>query len=139
MNRSIWTLLPDGTRILYQDFRDFGRNVAALRAEVEAVDREICSQPADSVLALADLTGTVTSVEVVWLFKHSAAATRGYVRKQAVVGLTGVQSVLAQAVARFSGETLHLFDTPELATAWLASDKADGGLALPGERPRASA
>ena len=139
MTKSRWIQLPDGPRILYCDFSGFGRDVAALRAEVEAVDREMCSQPLDSVLAVADLTGTVTSIEVVWLFRHSAAATRGYVRKQAVVGLTGVQWVLAQGVARFAGETFHLFDTLELATAWLAGDTADAGVALAGERRKASA
>ena len=139
MNRSRWIQLPDGPRILYQDFSDFGRDMTTLRAEVEEVDREIRSQSLDSVLALADMTGTVPTSEVVWLFKHSASATRGYVRRQAVIGLTGGQWVLAQAVARFSGETLHLFDSPELAIAWLAGEVADGGVALTAERPRASA
>jgi hypothetical protein len=139
MTRSRWERLPDGTRILYQDFRDFGRDVAALRAEVEAVDREICSQPPNSVLALADMTGTATPIEVVWLFKHSAAATRGYLRKQAVVGLTGVQRVLVQAVARFSGEPMHVFDTRELATAWLGGEGSDDNRPVTGQRPSRSA
>lgn len=139
MMKSRWLQLPDGTRILHQDFSGFGRDVAALRAEVEAADREICSQPPDSVLALADMTGTATPIEVVWLFKHSAAATKEYVRKQAVVGLTGVQRVLVEAVARFSGEPMHVFDTPELAIAWLTGDEADGGLAVVEERPKATA
>lgn len=124
MMKSRWIRLPDGTRILHQDFSGFGRDVAALKAEVEAVDREICRQPPDSVLAIADMTGTATPIEVVWLFKHSAAATRGFVGKQAVVGLCGVQQVLAQAVARFSGEPIHVFDTQELATAWLVGERS---------------
>ncbi len=92
-----------------------------------------CTAPVDSI------GGTATPIEVVWLFKHSAAATRGYVRKQAVVGLNGVQRVLVDAVARFSGEPMHVFDTPELAKVWLTGDEVDGGLALAEERPKATA
>ncbi|HEY0142158.1 MAG TPA: hypothetical protein VGF48_14765 [Thermoanaerobaculia bacterium] len=123
--KSKWTN-HNGRRIFYTDFSGFGRDTAALRTEVDDVDAEILRQPKDSVLALADLRGTVTGTEVVDLFKKSAKRTNGYVRKQAVVGITGVQRILASAVARFSGQSLHLFDTIEEANEWLAADKSPG-------------
>lgn len=123
--KSKW-ITHNGRRILYSDFSGFGRNTTALQAEVDAVDGEILREPKGSVLALADLRGTVTGTEVVDLFKKSAKRTNGYVRKQAVVGITGVQRILASAVARFSGQSLHLFDTVEEANEWLASDKGRG-------------
>lgn len=123
--KSKWTNYK-GSRILYSDFSGFGRDVNALRVEVDAVDAEILREPKDSVLALADLRGTVTGSDVVDLFKQSAKRTNGYVRKQAVIGVTGVQRILASAVARFSGQSLHLFDTVDEANEWLAGDRGRG-------------
>lgn len=123
--KSKWTH-HKGRRILYSDFTNFGRDTEALRVEVDAVDAEILREPKNSVLALADLRGTVTGTDVVDLFKKSAKRTNGFVRKQAVVGITGVQRILASAVARFSGQSLHLFDTIEEANEWLAADKGRG-------------
>lgn len=113
--------------MLYGDFSGFKRDIDGLRAEVRAADEEIVRRPAESVLAIADLTDTVTSREVVDLFKASATATKGYVRKQAVVGVTGIQKILAQAVAFFSGQSMHLFDSVDKAKDWLAGAQADEG------------
>lgn len=123
--KSTW-ISHKGQRILLSDFAHFGRDFDALRAEVEAVDAMILNEPKQSVLAVADLRGTVTGTAVVDLFKQSAKRTNGYVRKQAVVGVTGVQRILASAVARFSGQPLHLFDTLEEASDWLVSDAVSG-------------
>jgi hypothetical protein len=104
---------------MYADYSQFGRNVEALRAEVDAVDGAIEREPPDSTLVLVDIRNTVTSSEVVSLMKESTARTKGRVQKLAVVGVTGMQRVLAWAVTRFSGETLHLFDNIDDAKEWL--------------------
>lgn len=116
-----------GAEILYGDFSRLESDVNALREEVAAVDAEILRRPRGSVLTIADLTGTVTSSEVVDLFKASAAATKDYIDKQAVVGVTGIQKVLARAVAVFSGQSMRLFDSVELAKDWLAGTVQDAG------------
>ena len=108
-----------GQRIIYCDFRSFGRDVEALRAEVDATDDDITRQPPMSVLALIDVRGTTTSLEAVDVFKKSAARSKGFILRQAVVGVAGIQKILAQAVARFSSEELHLFDTVDAAKEWL--------------------
>jgi hypothetical protein len=123
--KSKWENLG-GKRILYCDFSQFGTNVDTLSAEIDAADDAILREPKDSVLLLADLRGTVTSSAVVDLFKKSSARTKGYVKKQAIVGLSGIQKMLAQAVAWFSRETFVLFDTPEAARDWLVADKGAG-------------
>lgn len=123
--KSKWTT-HKGRRILYCDFANFGRDSAALSREIDEVDAEILKQPKGSVLALADMRGTVTGSDVVDIFKKSAARTNGYVKRQAVIGVTGIQRILASAVARFSGQSLHLFDTVEQANEWLAEEKGAG-------------
>jgi hypothetical protein len=122
-----------GVEILYGDFSHFERDVAGLRAEVAAADAEIFRRPRGSVLAIADLTNTVTSSEVVDLFKASAAATKDYMDKQAVVGITGFQKVLARGVAFFSGQSMRVFDSVAEAMDWLVGDAPDGGEEIPSD------
>ena len=121
-----------GKRILYCNFNEFHKDVVALGAEIDAVDELILREPADSVLLLVDLRDTVTSSAVVDLFKKSSAKTKGYVRKQAIIGISGIQKMLAQAVAWFSRETFVLFDTPEAAREWLVHDKSGAGVVVKG-------
>lgn len=119
-----------GTRYFHADYSGFGRNLDALRLEVDAADSQIEQSPADSALVLVDIRNTVTSVDVVSLFKTSTARTKGHVSKTAIVGVTGVQKVLALAVVRFSSEPLNLFSTIEEARDWLVGE-GSGGYAIP--------
>jgi hypothetical protein len=52
--------------------------------------------------------------------------------KQAIVGISGIQKMLAQAVAWFSRETFVLFDTPDEARDWLVNDKSGSGVVVKG-------
>ncbi|HEX8617642.1 MAG TPA: hypothetical protein VF911_08650 [Thermoanaerobaculia bacterium] len=121
-----------GTPYFHADYSGFGRNIDALRIEVDGADSQIEQARDASALVLVDIRNTVTSVDVVWLFKQSTARTKGCVKKTAIVGVTGVQRILATAVARFSGEDLHLFDTVEAAQDWLVGAGA-AGLTIPAE------
>jgi hypothetical protein len=129
--KSEW-MIHRGRRFIYCNFKDFGLDVGALQKEVEAVDEQMCREPEKSVLALADLRGTVTSRKVVDIFKESATRTNRHVLKQAVVGVTGIRKILAQAVAHFSGQALVLFDTVEEAKDWLANDRKEAGIKIEG-------
>lgn len=122
----------NGARYFHADYSGFGRNVDALREEVNAADSQIEQSPPDSALVLVDIRHTVTSTEVVSLFKTSTARTKGHVAKTAIVGVTGVQKVLALAVVRFSREPLNLFNTVEEAREWLTAG-GTGGYAIPAE------
>jgi hypothetical protein len=115
-----------GTPYFHADYSGFGRNIDALRAEVDGADSQIEQAPAESALVLVDIRNTVTSIDVVTVFKTSTARTKGHVKKTAIVGVTGVQRILAGAVARFSGEELHLFDTVEAAQDWLVGEGVQG-------------
>lgn len=110
----------------HADYSGFGRNIDALRVEVDGADSQIEQAPAESALVLVDIRNTVTSIDVVSVFKTSTARTKGHVKKTAIVGVTGVQRILAGAVARFSGEELHLFDSVEAAQDWLVGEGVQG-------------
>ena len=52
--------------------------------------------------------------------------------RHAIIGVTGIQKILARAVARFSGEELVLFDDIDEAKDWLVSGGGDKGEAIRG-------
>jgi hypothetical protein len=123
-----------GTRFFYADYSNFGRNIEGLRQEVNGADSEIEQSLGESALVLVDIRNTVTSTDVVSLFKESTARTKGHVHKTAIVGVTGVQKILAAAVARFSRETLHLFSETAEAMDWLVGSEEQGGVTIPPSR-----
>jgi hypothetical protein len=111
---------------MYCDFSGFKSDVNALRAEVEAVDREIVKEPADSALLLIDMRNTVASGAAVELFKESAKLTAAHVSRQAVIGVSGFKRFLADVVARFSGQGMRLFDSEAEAMDWLVGVREGG-------------
>jgi hypothetical protein len=127
--KSSWRI-HHGTRYFYADYSNFGRDVDALREEVNSADSEIERIPGETALVLVDIRHTVTSSEVVSLFKASTARTKGHVSKTAIVGVTGVQRILAQAVATFARESLHLFNETGAAADWLVGADERGGVAV---------
>lgn len=110
-----------GEKIIYADYSGFNTDVKAFQMENDAVDAIVCQQAADSVLCIVDVRDTVASTEAVAIIKNSAKRTKPYMRKVAVVGVTGVRRVLADAVVRFSGRELALFDDMEKAQDWIVS------------------
>jgi hypothetical protein len=125
--KSRWTTWK-GHHILYCDFSGFKSDIAALRAEVEAADREITRTPPGSALILVDVSNTVASAAAVDLFKESAKLTNPFVHRQAVIGLSGFKRFLADVVARFSGQSMRLFDSEGDAMDWLAGAEVEGGI-----------
>lgn len=97
-------------------------DIQALQMENDAADAVICQQLEGSVLCLVDIRDSVGSSEVVAIMKNSAKRTKPYIRKMAVVGVTGVKRILADAVVRFSGRDLVFFDDMQSAQEWLVKD-----------------
>ena len=120
-----------GLRMFYADYSGYGRDMDALKTEVDAFDSMV--EQHENALVLVDIRNTVTSSEVVSLMKESTARTKGHVARTAVVGVSGIQKVLAQAVARFAREPLMLFNDVDSAKEWLAGASPQGGRALPPE------
>lgn len=132
--KSSW-MQHHGRRVIRLNYSGFKSDLAALRAEVEMADQEVCRQPYGSVLALADLSDTTASAAAVELFKQSATRTKPHIDKLALVGIQGLKRFLAEMVARVSGREMRLFDAEADAIAWLVGKQADGGVPI-GLQPR---
>jgi hypothetical protein len=108
--------------MIYCEYGGFGNDLEGLAAEVNAVDEWICSQPLNSVLSVANVAGSYPTPAALVMMEKSTTRTRPYIRKQAILGLTGERSVLARIVTYISGLDMDLFDDLERAKDWLAED-----------------
>jgi hypothetical protein len=123
MIKSRW-IIWHGVGVLYLDYAGFKQDIEALREEVRQADEEIQREPKGSVLVLIDLRDTVATGAVVTLFKESSALTNPYIRKHALIGVTGMKRFLADKVAKLARRPMRLFDTEQQALDWLTKGEA---------------
>ena len=96
---------------------------AAMMREVAAEGHRVLSmEPLNSVLTLNDVTGAKFDQESVAALKSMVAANAPYVKRAAVIGISGLQSLIYEAVQAFSKRKLPQFASREEALAWLARD-----------------
>jgi hypothetical protein len=112
-----------GNKIIYIDLSNFGANDLAVDTEltetVSTIGQELYSQPRNSVLVLVDLRNTIITRKVQKLISERIADTQKYIRKTAVVGLSGIRRIYLDYFARIAGSDTVGFDNPESAKEWL--------------------
>jgi hypothetical protein len=119
--RSNW-IEYKGKKILYQDFSKNFYNSAAVKAELAEVQAIVMSQPLNSVRVLSDFRDTNVGSDLLSAMNTASAATKTYVQKTAVLGVTGMKRKLADLLTALTGQPLKYFDDLESAKRWLAED-----------------
>ena len=119
--RSDW-VKHKGKTIFYQDFSKHFYNSAAVKAELREVQNVVISQPLNSVLVLSDFRDTNIGSDLLSSMNTASAATKAYVNKTAVLGVTGMKRKLADLLTALTGQPLKYFDNIEAAKDWLAAD-----------------
>jgi|SRR5579864_8916205 len=109
-----------GQRVLFINYADC--DIATLKAVSEEMHRVISKEPPKSVLTLNDVTGTSFDSESVAVLKSKVAANAPYVRRAAVIGITGLQGLIYEAVQKFSQRSIPLFGSRQEALNWLVRD-----------------
>ena len=109
-----------GKRILFINYSHC--DVAMLKAVAEEGHRVIAQEPPNSVLTLNDVTGTSFDKESVAVLQAKVAANAPYVRKAAVIGISGLQRLIYAGVQTFSKRRLPTFESRREALAWLAQE-----------------
>jgi hypothetical protein len=84
--------------------------------------RVLAKMPPKSALTLNDVTGTYFDQESVRLLKETVVANDPYVKRGAVIGISGLQSLIYSAVQAFSRRKIPTFSTKEEALDWLVKD-----------------
>jgi hypothetical protein len=107
-----------GTKeLIYLDFSNCGMDqVVQVIAEGTQLIR---AQPPSSVLVLSDFTNTTHDPRLTQVLKEFTAGNKPYVKASASVGITGMGKVLYDAVMKFTGRNVPLFDNPDQAKEWL--------------------
>jgi hypothetical protein len=112
-----------GKPIFYVDLSNFGGDTVALREEARAITSLLTQQPENSVLTLSNAEGTVITPEHLTILKGIVTRTTRFVRKRAVLGVTGVRKALLDTLNRITGgKSFASFDGPEAAKNWLVEE-----------------
>lgn len=89
---------------------------------IEECARTVQSQPKKSVLTMTIAGGGRFDKETISQLMVLTRDNEPYVRKSAVVGVSGLQKVVLQTVAAFSKREFKLFDDQEQAKDYLVSE-----------------
>jgi hypothetical protein len=119
--RSYW-IEYKGKKIFYQDFSKLFYNSAAVKAELDEVQKIVKAQPLNSVLVLTDMRDTHVGSDLLPAMNAASAATKDHVYKTAVLGVTGIKRKLADLLSQLTGQPLKYFDDAEAAKRWLVED-----------------
>ena len=119
--RSRW-IEYNGKKIFYQDFSKLFFNTTAVKAELEEVQKVVKAEPKDSVLILTDMRDTNVGSDLLPAMNAASSVTKDYVRKTAVLGVTGVKRKLADLLTALTGQPLKYFDDMESAKKWLIEE-----------------
>ena len=119
--RSLW-IENHGKKIFYQDFSKHFFNSAAVRAELEEVQKIVTAAPNGSVLILSDFRDTNVGSDLLASMNAASAATKAHVRRTAVLGVTGMKRKLADLLTMLTGQELKYFDDIEAAKNWLTQE-----------------
>jgi hypothetical protein len=105
-------------KIVFVDYTNM--KARELIAEADRIHNEARSRLSGvKVKALVDITGAMLNSEAVQALKDSTKRDSEIVEKTAIVGVTGLKRVLADAIAKFSGTNTKYFATKEEALEWL--------------------
>jgi hypothetical protein len=124
--KSQW-ITYNGQRILHMDLSNFKEDLknfeVELNAAVTTLGQEMYQQPEHSVLVLVDLRNTVMTSPAQKLLTERIKDTRQYVKKTAVVGMTGLRRMYLDFFAHIAGSDTAPFDNQDSAKEWLVKAK----------------
>ena len=109
-----------GKRVLFINYSHC--DVAMLKAVAEEGHRVISREEKGSVRTLNDVTGTGFDKESVGVLQSKVAANAPYVRRAAVIGISGLQRLIYESVQAFTKRRIPLFGSRNEALDWLVQD-----------------
>lgn len=119
--RSLW-IEHRGKKIFYQDFSKHFYNSVAVKEELDEVQKVVTAQPKDSVLVLSDFRDTTIGSELLASMNAASTATKSYVHRTAVLGVTGMKRKFGDMLTALTGQPLKYFDDIEAAKNWLVKE-----------------
>ena len=116
----VYELNHKGKNILCLDIADLKtQDKPEFRIHIESAKKKIQLQPQKSMLVITNVTNIRFDSEMATSIREYAAHNTPYVKASALVGVSGLQKIIVQAVKKFTGRDFYLADTMEEAKEWL--------------------
>ncbi len=117
--KSHWLTHKD-VSVFMADFSQLGNDAAKVAAECEAIKLALAAQPPHSVLSLSYVEGTLANEDIIKHLVDLVKVTNQYIKKRAVVGVSGYRRYLLYAFTKVVGDLrFSVFDTLDEALDWL--------------------
>jgi hypothetical protein len=113
-------IMHRGKRVLSIDYAHC--DIPLLKAVAEEGHRVIARELLNSVLTLNDVTATSFDQESVEVLKSKVGANAPYVKRAAVIGISGLQRLIYEAVKLFTKRSIPNFSSREEALDYLVGD-----------------
>jgi hypothetical protein len=121
MENRIQLINYKGQEIIYINYGGFTVHTKDEFIKTIETAAEFMISRGENQLTLTDVRNTFGDSETVAKLKEISSKTKFYRKKAAVVGVTGVKSVLLKAINLFSKSEVVPFDTIEEAKEWLVN------------------
>ncbi len=113
-------ILHQGKRVLSINYAHC--DVGLLKAVAEEMHRVIAREPLNSVLTLTDVSGTGFDQESVEFLKSRVAANAPHVKRAAIIGISGLQRLIYDAVKLFTKRSIPSFSSRQEALDYLVRE-----------------
>lgn len=111
-----------GFQILYSDYSGLSESEMISQMQEET---RIILENKGCILYLANFTNTFISSDFTQAISADGKKTRRYIKKSAVVGITGIRSILLNAFIRISGIKAKAIDDLDKAKEYLVKDEVN--------------
>ena len=89
---------------------------------IDEVKRVVATRPKNSIRAITYVANSHFDPRINKALREMTSANKPFVRKSAVVGVTGLQQTLLSGIRILTGRDIRGFDDENSAKDWLVSD-----------------
>ena len=112
-----------GKRVFIADFSNFHDDGAGVRAEAQAIIKELELEPVHSVISITNAEGTFANEDIMKAFVELVPITNKRVKRRALVGVAGFRRHFIYALAKVIGDVnFTVFDTMPQALDWIVRE-----------------
>lgn len=112
-----------GKRVFISDFSNYRDDGAGVRAEAQAIIKELEHEPVHSVMAITNAEGTFANEDIMKAFVNLVPITNKQVKRRALVGVSGFRRHFVYALAKVIGDVnFTVFDTMAEALDWIVKE-----------------
>jgi len=117
--KSHWMIHKD-KRVFISNFSDCGTDAGMVREECSAIEKALVNEPNKSVLVIVNVEGTFVNDQILQAFRDLLPVTNKYVKRRAIIGLSGFRRHFIFLVSKFVGDVdFSPFDSLDEALEWV--------------------